>query len=406
MSKALKRFSVRDSLAKTVRLMTKQGVPVQFRGSRAYVAVEDGKVVRMNLPEINDDASERLLASLHGYLDHECAHIFYTPFSEAAEFAKPYGASMHRLQNIIEDIRIERLIPRDLPGTKENLGRLYERIIPEIFAPAAKRSTAPGSSPTQALAGVMIPGLRALAGDKAFKQFMDANNYWPFMAPILKKIPDLARLLRGMETFAHVQEICIKIHAALTPPAPDEQSALDAVDDGHEPQDVDQQDAANDADDGEGSDETSEGGEGSDADGEGDDDGEGADDDSSCGGDEPSDESGTGDADGDDTEESGDDGEDSDDTDTGSDEDGDHEGEDGAPLDPENTGKSGSGKANVSITDALKQLEPTQRRAIFLYKKKSKSIAEIASELAIDETETREVLRTGRRRLMDIMVGD
>lgn len=392
--KALKRVSVRDSLAKTVKLLTKQGINVQFRGSRAFVETRGDKVLRMVLPEIDDTASEELLAALHGYLDHECGHIFYTPFGKNQKFMSEHRKELGQILNIVEDIRLEKLLPRDLPGTKENLARLYEKVIPEIMAPHAAEQTQLGDK-SKAFASVMIPGLRALAGQRAFKVFMDQNNYWPLFAPLLAKMPDLARRLRDMETAEDARQIALSLLEELvkqTPPEDqpdfsqmndkdeddDQQSQNDEEDDG-EPGD-EEGEADSEETEGEDSDESDEDGEDG-AEGEDDDEG-GEDPDADT---EPSDEK---------KSKKGDDQDDGD-GDSDDDQDDDSADEEGA----------GDGKTNVSITDALKQLDPTQRKAIYLYKRERKSIREIAESMEQSEDDVRELIRTGRRRLNEIITG-
>ncbi len=118
--KALKAHSLRETLAKTVRLLIKDGIDVRFRGHQPYVASKGDKAVMLVLPELNDNASPELLSAIQGYLDHEVGHILYTPFEQQTKFA---GTCYKRktMLNIIEDIRLEKLLPRDLPGTKVDL---------------------------------------------------------------------------------------------------------------------------------------------------------------------------------------------------------------------------------------------------------------------------------------------
>lgn len=438
---ALKAVSHRDSLAKTVRLLTRDGIDVQFRGHQPHVATKGNKAIRLVLPELNDSASPELLDAIQGYLDHEVGHIFYTPFARATK-AGNVDPKAPALINIVEDIRLEKLLPRGndkvraMPGTKENLERMYEKFIPNMIHPATSQMVATGN-PSKMFAGVMVPALRALAGQKAFQEYMDANSYWPHFMPLLQKMPDLARRLKAMETFDDVEAIVTDILEALKPPKPepkekpgakappqkpqesdcsgdgdndsqDDDDASDGADSGPDGDDSDdagdsssgddsdddaEGDAGDQPDDGdEGDDEVNAGGGEGHGDGSGTNDEEGDDDDGSC--------SGDGDEDGDDTADDKGDGS----TDRGGDEDGEGDSEPTGEKDESDKPVRG-GKDNVSITDALKQLDPTERKALFMYKQRKQSVADIATAMQKSEDEVLDLLRNARRRLGEIMKG-
>lgn len=59
----------------------------------------------------------KLVAVLWGYLVHEAAHIRYTDFIVSRQL----GELTFKFLNQVEDIRIENLIVKDFPGTRENL---------------------------------------------------------------------------------------------------------------------------------------------------------------------------------------------------------------------------------------------------------------------------------------------
>lgn len=424
--KPLKAMSLRDSLGKTVRLLTKQGVDVQFRGVQPFVGSRGNKVTRLVLPEINDNAPPELIEAIQGFLDHEVGHIFYTPFARSEKFSK--GNRVRKsLTNIVEDIRLEKLLPRDLPGTKENLERMYESVMDTFFGKVALKANEPGTSKNEAFSCVMVCGMRALAGQKAFQTFMDDNNLWIHLKPLLTRMPNISRRLREMEDFGDVEAVVEDIIVALTPPPPppkekdeeqDKQDKQDKQEDdeftGIEPDAADntpeEDEKDSDPGDGEGGDsetkEEDQGGEGH-GDGSGTDDEEGDEDDSSCSGD--SDEEGGNGDDGDSDEEDDEPGA-NDDEDKGSkgsdlDDDG---GDTPADNDLESDMPSTSDKdapVNRTLRDALKMLDPTRRRALFLYNRKHKTVAEIAADLGKTEDETVDILAQARRKLRDLLNG-
>lgn len=87
----------------------KFGVDITIGGNVAYT---DGKSI--NLPVIPDNAPQA--QAVWGYLAHEGAHIRFTDFS-----VKRRPGIHSDMVNIIEDMRIERLMIRAYPGTAETL---------------------------------------------------------------------------------------------------------------------------------------------------------------------------------------------------------------------------------------------------------------------------------------------
>ncbi len=106
-------------------LGNKLGVEVVVAGQQALT---DGKtIVIPNCEErINPDA-------IYGYLAHEAAHVRYTDFAERSPLDKPI---LHRLENILEDIRIEREMHKMYPGTKSMISKTIAAMAEEgKFAP-------------------------------------------------------------------------------------------------------------------------------------------------------------------------------------------------------------------------------------------------------------------------------
>jgi hypothetical protein len=153
---AMKRGSFRDSIITTVRLLTRDGIKVSFRGWQPMVITQGDRVVQMVLPELGDDVTDELKDAIHGFLDHECGHIFFTPFARSAVFRK--ASKLHSaLGNIIEDIRLEKLLPRELPGTKDNLERMYEVAIPKMFHPQVETAIKQGSDSDMMMSVTLVP---------------------------------------------------------------------------------------------------------------------------------------------------------------------------------------------------------------------------------------------------------
>jgi hypothetical protein len=419
----MKATSFRDSVAKTVRMLTRDQVQVCFRGFKPHVVAVKGKVVRMVLPEINDNAPEALIEAMQGYLDHECGHIFFTPFLRTEEELNGLGRGARKLKgqflNIVEDIRLEKLLPRELPGTKDNLERMYEAVMDDYFGVHIQKAIAAGASPAKMMGVCIVVGFRALAGQKAFMNYMDTHNLWPHMTPLTSRMPTLAKDLQSMETYDDVIAIVDMVLKAMSPQqrAAAEKAAEEAPDDpeiqgsggDQEPED-DQEQEENQQSEGKGKQEkddtdAEEEGDEPDSGDAGDDEGnssEGDDADDGDGGEEESDDKGGGEGHGD--GEGTDDGSEEEGGDSSSDEQGGDDtggGDEGDQDEPTSGGDEGND--NPTITDALKKLDPTQRKVIYLHKKKRQSIEQIAQKTGLDENAVKATLRDARRNLAKYM---
>lgn len=94
----------------------KYDIQVQISGDQAYT---NGQII--NLPSMPDSNEAALLA--RGYIDHESAHIRFTDFS-----VKCSSPMLKNLTNILEDIRIEKLMGAKYPGCRLNLKDLAEHL--------------------------------------------------------------------------------------------------------------------------------------------------------------------------------------------------------------------------------------------------------------------------------------
>jgi hypothetical protein len=108
----------------------KFGVTVAVGGPRACT---DGRVIQ--LPDLPEDPAVRDLA--WGYLAHEAAHVRYTDFGVYRRGAgtSPLQAAV---QNILEDVRIERALAGPYPGTRATIATVVRRLLEtgDLAAPA------------------------------------------------------------------------------------------------------------------------------------------------------------------------------------------------------------------------------------------------------------------------------
>jgi cobalamin biosynthesis protein CobT len=109
----------------------KFGVTVAVGGQRACT---DGTVIQ--LPDLPEDPAVRDLA--WGYLAHEAAHVRYTDFGVYRRAAQA-GPLQAAIQNILEDVRIERALAGPYPGTRATIATVVRRLLEDgdLSAPAA-----------------------------------------------------------------------------------------------------------------------------------------------------------------------------------------------------------------------------------------------------------------------------
>lgn len=130
----------------------KLGVRVEIGGDHAAT---DGSTIWLPaLPP--DDEAAAVLA--RGFIDHEAAHIRFT---EGGMTGTPLERT---LQNILEDVRIERAMTARYPGAGQNLKRLVERLVADgQFAPVPAEA-----HPGAVVCGYLLHKLRsAILGQAA-----------------------------------------------------------------------------------------------------------------------------------------------------------------------------------------------------------------------------------------------
>ncbi|HOW73761.1 MAG TPA: VWA domain-containing protein [Phycisphaerae bacterium] len=123
-----------SQLERLARTLTEQfGVNVVCQGENAWT---DGKqIVLPSVPEPMDEGLERMMV---GYLDHEMAHVAFSEFKVAEEFAKRHPGYEGML-NVVEDALIERRAMQRWPGVRANLDALFGQIRDRVTQLIAQR---------------------------------------------------------------------------------------------------------------------------------------------------------------------------------------------------------------------------------------------------------------------------
>jgi len=240
------------------------GVQVIVGGADAQT---DGKTIKV--PALPADS--RLIPVAWGYLAHEAAHVRYTDFDVYASGAAQ-GDPLHgSIQNILEDVRIERALAGPYPGTRETL----QAVCAHLSAEGGLNAPTADAHPARVLTSYLLLHLRhrvlgyeVLAGEA--KQ-AEAVLRWVFPARTAHRLQGLLTSVGDLPDTAAAVDLARRIRALLeeerqaaenpqqsgAPDEPDPAAAGDSTDsgdapiqgDGHQPRGAsgDHSDAADDA---------------------------------------------------------------------------------------------------------------------------------------------------------------
>jgi cobalamin biosynthesis protein CobT len=123
-----------SQLERLARTLTEQfGVRVVCQGDNAWT---DGRqIVLPSLPEPLNENLERMMV---GYLDHEMAHVAFSDFGVAEQFARKHPGYEGML-NVVEDALIERRAMQRWPGVRANLDAMFAQVRDRIIQLIAQR---------------------------------------------------------------------------------------------------------------------------------------------------------------------------------------------------------------------------------------------------------------------------
>jgi cobalamin biosynthesis protein CobT len=204
---------MREAVVKLTQMLAGKGVRVTQQGVQAFVEPgPTGEPARVNLPFIPDNASNELIEAIQGFLDHEVAHILFTDFKAMGAIKNP---SLHSMVNLIEDARIEKAMAQRFTGSGHNIttvGKFFlEKYTKKQVAEAAKRGDVNAVKAT-----VMVPAIRAMAGQQIFKEFM-ANHpdLQAAVADEVSKIEHLASKIENCASTADAIDVAKEVLTAL-----------------------------------------------------------------------------------------------------------------------------------------------------------------------------------------------
>ena len=193
---------LRETIKIVVSALSEKSVPVTQAGARAFVEWHPvtGAPKRINIPYVPDNASDRLIKAVQGFVDHECAHVLFTDFN-CVKAALKSGAGM--VGNILEDTYIEREMKKLYAGSRHNLLEVWGFIAEEMLQKPLDAAIEEGSRPKIVATGLPI-AIHAWAGNEAAEEFM-ATRWEAFKdiekiigLDIIEEIPNVKSSKEGL----------------------------------------------------------------------------------------------------------------------------------------------------------------------------------------------------------------
>jgi cobalamin biosynthesis protein CobT len=177
---------LRDAVVKITQMLSGKGITVTQRGINAYVKCDHkGRPTVVNLPYLPDNATEELCMAIQGFLDHEVAHIMFSDFALIGEAEKIGAKSM---LNMLEDARIEKAMAQRFTGSGHNLSVTGKFFLDKYSTPMMQEAAAAGDA-NKVIAVLMVPLIRAMAGQFVFKEYMKDKMH--IVQGVYDKIADL-----------------------------------------------------------------------------------------------------------------------------------------------------------------------------------------------------------------------
>jgi hypothetical protein len=197
-------------MGRVVKMLAEKSVKITQCGTKAYVKYHpSGKPALVNLPYMPDDASDKLLDAIQGFVDHEVAHILFSDFKALNE-AKAKG--LKRIHNIIEDSYIEKRMAKHFAGSGLNLRNVGHFFLSEHIDVQLREN------PASADAILLIPAVRAWGGHSAYKDYM--SDKWHHMTEVTTALGDLVNEVEKCNSSWDCLTLAEKFKEKLSKPKP------------------------------------------------------------------------------------------------------------------------------------------------------------------------------------------
>lgn len=198
----------RNSIQAVVRALGEKKIPVTQAGSEAFVRHDrNGKPILVNIPSLPDDADEKVMNAIRGFIDHEVAHILFTDSVAVNDLPK----DIHGLANIFEDIRVEALMRDRFRGSAKNLNGVFDFVVKGRVKDAISRA----SSGSEKVSAAFMPYARGVAGDLNAGLFVSTEVDANVIRFLDGKLPFLPADLAAMTSTHDAVNVARKTHKAL-----------------------------------------------------------------------------------------------------------------------------------------------------------------------------------------------
>ncbi|WP_154943609.1 cobaltochelatase CobT-related protein [Klebsiella grimontii] len=232
----------REAVKKIVSMLVDRDIPVIERGAKAYVQYnkKTGEPVLICIPSIPDDASDKFLMAIRGFIDHEVAHVLFTDGMAGRGY----------IWNAVEDTYIERKMGQMFKGSKANLINTQRHVIDTVFVPKESEAIAEkkGDATRMFLEFYLVPVLRSWSGQLPFVDFM-ADRWDRVKEPVSLLLKhDVDKMIPNIKSTSDSVAVAAKIVQLLvdkpmkrkekdeTPPPEPEDDHDDEPEDGAEPE--------------------------------------------------------------------------------------------------------------------------------------------------------------------------
>lgn len=116
---------LKTTLEKTTKILAGSNVPVYMEGFAPRVEFKpDGEIKAVYIPAVPDNVSQKLINAIHGFIDHETAHLHFSSRKDVVNTSK--SKLWHFIHNCVDDPRINHLMGQKFVGSKKNIKSAYD----------------------------------------------------------------------------------------------------------------------------------------------------------------------------------------------------------------------------------------------------------------------------------------
>ena len=189
----------RDAIKKVTTILAGKDLPVIERGRKAYVRYHNDEPVEICIPSIPDDASEKFMEAIRGFVDHEVAHILFTDNKAITAATGGKKIKAFFILNAVEDVFIEKKMSKLFAGSNANLIATRRHVIEDVFTPRLHDALAQSADEVQLFRNFfLVPALRSWGGQLDFISFMEEHG---------KHVGEVCAFLEGKGIRADVENL-------------------------------------------------------------------------------------------------------------------------------------------------------------------------------------------------------